>query len=141
MEEILEWVLRLLQVGKLVASGGKAWQKFISKVRRSSSSNEQYITWLLSLNGILSDRVLILLILYRCQDSASSLDDLLRRTNYGDLNMFQENVLNELHDNRLVRFDREASRVVLLNRGRKYLEEKILKQLKLQFATLQHGNT
>lgn len=141
MEEIIEWVLGLLQVGRLVALTGTAWQKLTSRVRTRSSSNEELVTWLLSLSGILQDKVRILLSLYLCQDSAVTVNELFRWTNDEDLIMFRYKTLCELHVDGLVRFDREADKVQLLNRGRKYLEENVLQRYKPHFYGLQHGST
>lgn len=139
-KEIIEWVFRLLQVGRLVALTGTAWQKFTAIFRSSSSNNEELVAWLLSRSSILQERVRILLILYRCQDSAASVNELFPRSNDEDLTEFRENVLGELHVEGLVRFDADADYVELLNNGRKYLEENVLQPCKPQFHSLRHGS-
>ncbi len=139
-KEFIEWVLRLLQVGRLAAAMGTAWQKFTARFRSGSITNEDFGSWLLSLSGILQDRVRILLILYTSQQSATPVHELFPRSNCEDLTKFREKILSELDKEGLVRFDEEADYVELLDNGRRYLEHDVLQRCKPQFNRLQHGS-
>lgn len=55
-------------------------------------------------------------------------DQLLRWVEYSGLNMFQRRVLIPLHDDRLIEYDMENSRIKISPRGVKDVEDRILKE-------------